>query len=94
MDTVWSVRKAYDEARTLKNSQDQYCAKALAGQWAGLGNFPTELALEALVDVLRGKFKVQTHCYEAVDIDAFLRLANEFQFPVASFHHAHGVLFT
>ncbi|KAF8207208.1 hypothetical protein K438DRAFT_1714110 [Mycena galopus ATCC 62051] len=89
MDTVWSVRKAYDEARKLKNTQDQYCAKALAGQWAGLGDFPSELTLEALVDILRGKFKVQTHCYEAVDIDAFIRLSNEFQFSVASFHHAH-----
>ncbi|KAJ6577348.1 carbohydrate esterase family 9 protein [Mycena capillaripes] len=89
MDTVWSVRKAYDEARKMKVAQDQYCAQALAGQWTGLGEFPSELALEALVDVLRGKVKVQTHCYEAVDIDAFIRMSNEFQFPVASFHHAH-----
>ncbi|KAJ7242763.1 composite domain of metallo-dependent hydrolase [Mycena haematopus] len=89
MDTVWSVRKAYDEARALKITQDNYCAKALVGQWAGLGDFPVDLALEALVDVLRGKFKVQTHCYEAVDIDAFIRMSNEFQFAVASFHHAH-----
>ncbi|KAJ7183115.1 hypothetical protein C8R46DRAFT_1158955 [Mycena filopes] len=89
MDTVWSVRKAYDEARKMKTVQDQYCDKALSGQWTGLGEFPTELALEALVDVLRGKVKVQTHCYEAVDIDAFIRMSNEFQFPVAAFHHAH-----
>ncbi|KAJ7454819.1 hypothetical protein FB451DRAFT_1517602, partial [Mycena latifolia] len=89
MDTVWSVRKAYDTARTMKLAQDKYCAQALAGHWTGLGEFPSELALEALVDVLRGKFKVQTHCYEAVDIDAFIRMSNEFQFPVASFHHAH-----
>jgi hypothetical protein len=33
--------------------------------------------------------QVQTHCYEAVDIDNFVRLTNEFQFPVAAFHHAH-----
>ncbi|KAJ7178858.1 hypothetical protein C8R43DRAFT_871685 [Mycena crocata] len=89
MDTVWSVRKAYDEARKMKLAQDRYCEQALAGQWTGLGDFPLELALEALVDVLRGKFKVQTHCYEAVDIDAFIRMSNEFRFPVASFHHAH-----
>ncbi|KAJ7691755.1 hypothetical protein B0H17DRAFT_1062568 [Mycena rosella] len=89
MDTVWSVRKAYDDARKIKIVQDQYCAKAQAGQWSGLGEFPSDLALEALVDVLRGKVKVQTHCYEAVDIDAFVRMSNEFQFPVATFHHAH-----
>ncbi|KAJ7039580.1 hypothetical protein C8F04DRAFT_1085776 [Mycena alexandri] len=84
-----NVRKAYDEARKMKSVQDQYCEKALGGQWAGLGKFPSDLASEALVDVLRGKFKVQTHCYEAVDIDAFIRMSNEFQFPVAAFHHAH-----
>ncbi|KAJ7220031.1 hypothetical protein GGX14DRAFT_585165, partial [Mycena pura] len=89
MDTVWSVRKAYNEARTMKDAQDQYCEKALAGHWSGLGDFPSELALEALVDILRGKTKVQTHCYEAVDIDAFVRMSQEFQFEVASFHHAH-----
>ncbi|KAJ6500083.1 hypothetical protein C8R47DRAFT_1110364 [Mycena vitilis] len=89
MDTVWSVRKAYDEARKIKLAQDQYCAHAFAGQWTGLGEFPSELAQEALVDILRGKVKVQTHCYEAVDLDAFIRMSNEFQFPVASFHHAH-----
>ncbi|KAK7032886.1 carbohydrate esterase family 9 protein [Favolaschia claudopus] len=89
MDTVWSLRKAYDEARTMKKAQDEYCAKALSGRWAGLGSFPSELALEALVDILRGKFKVHTHCYEAVDIDAFSRLSAEMQFPVASYHHAH-----
>jgi hypothetical protein len=48
----------YEHARTIKNAQDQYCSKALAGQWTGLGEFPSELAWEALVDVLRGKVKV------------------------------------
>ncbi|KAG1834037.1 family 9 carbohydrate esterase, partial [Suillus subalutaceus] len=28
------------------------------------------------------------HCYEAVDLDGTVRLTNEFEFPVASFHHA------
>ncbi|KAJ7664308.1 hypothetical protein B0H17DRAFT_1143701 [Mycena rosella] len=34
-----------------------------------------------------GQASVQTHCYKTVDIDAFV--SNEFQFPIASFHHAH-----
>ncbi|KAJ7273060.1 hypothetical protein C8J57DRAFT_1316535 [Mycena rebaudengoi] len=88
METVWLMRQGYEHARTIKNAQDQYCSKALAGQWTGLGEFPSELAWEALVDVLRGKVKVHTHCYEAVDIDAFVRLSNEFKFEVAAFHHA------
>lgn len=55
--------------------------------------FPEDLQWEALVDILRGKVKVntvlvmkvvlssqqtllqvQTHCYEAVDFDAFVRV--------------------
>ncbi|KAH7908470.1 hypothetical protein BJ138DRAFT_352435 [Hygrophoropsis aurantiaca] len=89
MDTVWAYRQAYDKARQIKDKQDEYCAKALTGEWQDLGSFPDELQWEALVDILRGKVKVQTHCYEAVDFDAFVRLSNEFQFPVAAFHHAH-----
>ncbi|EGO25215.1 hypothetical protein SERLADRAFT_414896 [Serpula lacrymans var. lacrymans S7.9] len=79
----------YNRARQVKNSQEEYCSKALAGDWTGLGSFPESFQWEALVDVLRGKVKVHTHCYEAVDFDAFVRLSNEFQFSVAAFHHAH-----
>ncbi|KAJ7698620.1 carbohydrate esterase family 9 protein [Mycena rosella] len=89
MDTQWAFRQAYNTARILKDKQDAYCGKALAGQWAGLGEFPEDLQWEALVDVLRGRVKVQNHCYEAVDIDGMVRLTNEFKFPIAAFHHAH-----
>ncbi|KAJ8582701.1 composite domain of metallo-dependent hydrolase [Rhizopogon salebrosus TDB-379] len=89
MDTFWAFRQAYDTARQLKEQQDAYCTRALEGEWEGLGEFPDNLQWEALVDVLRGRVKVHTHCYEAVDLDDFVRLTNEFQFPVAAFHHAH-----
>ncbi|RPD74182.1 hypothetical protein L226DRAFT_535646 [Lentinus tigrinus ALCF2SS1-7] len=91
MDTVWAVRQAYDNARTLKNDQDSFCEKVLSGDWRSLGSqkYPENLQWQPLVDILRGKIKVQTHCYEAVDLDNFVRLSNEFQFEVAAFHHAH-----
>ncbi|KAI5900749.1 uncharacterized protein SCHCODRAFT_02483778 [Schizophyllum commune H4-8] len=91
MDTFWQFREAYDKARQIKEAQDEYCEAALAGQWNLVEGkaFPEELQWEALVDVLRGKVKVQTHCYEAVDLDDFVRLSNEFRFPIAAFHHAH-----
>ncbi|KAI0705003.1 hypothetical protein C8T65DRAFT_718924 [Cerioporus squamosus] len=91
MDTVWAVRQAYDTARTLQNAQDDYCEKVLSGDWRSLGSqkFPEDLQWQPLVDVLRGRIKVQTHCYEAVDLDNFVRLSNEFKFEVAAFHHAH-----
>ncbi|KAF9052269.1 hypothetical protein BDZ89DRAFT_1056627 [Hymenopellis radicata] len=89
MDTIWAFRKAYEKARQIKQSQDDYCVQALAGNWNGLGSFPDDLQWEALVDVLRGRVKVQNHCYEAVDLDGIVRLTNEFKFSIAAFHHAH-----
>ncbi|KAI0030405.1 carbohydrate esterase family 9 protein [Vararia minispora EC-137] len=88
MDTFWAFRQAYGKARQLKEFQDAYCEKALKGQWKDLGAFPEDLQWEMLVDVLRGKVKVQTHCYEAVDLDDLIRLSNEFKFPIAAVHHA------
>ncbi|THH01236.1 hypothetical protein EW145_g6949 [Phellinidium pouzarii] len=89
MDNMWAFREVYDKARKIKEEQDVYCEKALRDDWAGLGAFPDDLQWEALVDVLRGRVKVQIHCYEAVDLDDIIRLTNEFKFPVAAFHHAH-----
>ncbi|KAJ4479027.1 hypothetical protein J3R30DRAFT_3403875 [Lentinula aciculospora] len=89
MDTIWAYRQGYEEARKLKVKQDAFCEKAVAGQWDALGKFPQDLQWEALVDVLRGKVKIQNHCYEAVDLDGIVRLTNEFKFPIAAFHHAH-----
>ena len=51
--------------------------------------FPDDLELEALVAVLRGQVKVNTHCYTGTDFESFVRHTNEFKFPVAAFHHAH-----
>ncbi|KAM5544023.1 hypothetical protein V8D89_002640, partial [Ganoderma adspersum] len=89
MDTTWAFRQAYDKARQIKEAQDEYCAKAHRGDWLGLGAYPEDLQWEALVDVLRGRVKVHTHCYETVDLDDLVRITNEFKFPIAAFHHAH-----
>lgn len=66
MDTVWNFRKAYNDARELMVKQDGYCASAQAGRWDEIKEkeYPEDLKLEALVDVLRGKVKVHVHCYE------------------------------
>ncbi|TFK72449.1 hypothetical protein BDN72DRAFT_836217 [Pluteus cervinus] len=87
MDSGWNFRNAYNEARKIKLAQDAYCDRVENGDLPE-ESFPESLEWEALVDVLRGKVKLSVHCYEAVDLDAIVRLSNEFQFPVASFHHA------
>jgi imidazolonepropionase-like amidohydrolase len=89
MDNIWAFRQGYETARKIKTDQDNYCAAARDGRWNGLGAFPQSLQWEALVDVLRGRVKVHTHCYEAVDLDGLVRLSNEFKFPIAAVHHAH-----
>ncbi|KAF8274395.1 carbohydrate esterase family 9 protein [Lactarius quietus] len=89
MDTFWAFRKAYDRSRQIKEKQDAYCEQAFSGRWSDLGEFPEDLQWEVLVDVLRGRVKVQTHCYETVDLDDLNRLSNEFKFPIAAVHHAH-----
>ncbi|KIK69905.1 hypothetical protein GYMLUDRAFT_187332 [Collybiopsis luxurians FD-317 M1] len=99
MDAAWNFRNAYNRARILMEKQDSFCEqvekqrswmRALFGRRPKeiLQEFPDSLELEALVDVLRGRVKLSIHCYEAVDLDAIVRLSNEFKFPVASFHHA------
>jgi imidazolonepropionase-like amidohydrolase len=44
--------------------------------------------LETLAAVLRGEILVQIHCYRADEIRAMVAIADEFSFPVRSFHHA------
>jgi hypothetical protein len=63
MDTAWSFRSAYNEARKIKNGQDEFCRKAEAGEWDSLKGqeFPGSLQWEILVDVLRGRVKVLEH---------------------------------
>ena len=60
MDTFWQFREAYETARKIKVAQDEYCEAASTGKWDDSEGkeFPNDLKWEALVDVLRGKVKV------------------------------------
>ncbi|KAL7282640.1 hypothetical protein ACG7TL_004113 [Trametes sanguinea] len=91
MDTVWALRSAYAEARTVRDAQDAFCSKAESGLWDEIAgqSYPEDLRWEALVGVLRGKVKVSMQCSEAVDLDAMVRLSQEFRFPIATVQHAH-----
>ncbi|SPO29208.1 uncharacterized protein UTRI_06157 [Ustilago trichophora] len=98
-DEAWDFRRTFNAARDLKNKQDAFCDSAKsfatvhgtnsAPSTLADAEFPDDLELEALVALLRGKVKLNTHCYTQVDFEAFVRHSNEFQFPVAAFHHAH-----
>ncbi|TFK55529.1 composite domain of metallo-dependent hydrolase [Heliocybe sulcata] len=90
MDSIWAFRWAYNEAQKVKTAQDSFCSNAEQGLWDSIHGqeFPDDYKWEMLVDVLRGRVKISHHCYEAVDFDDIVRLTNEFQFPIALFHHA------
>jgi hypothetical protein len=63
MDSIWAFREAYNEARKIRDAQDEYCSKAESGQWDSLKgqSYPENLQWEMLVDVLRGRVKVIGH---------------------------------
>ncbi len=51
-------------------------------------NGTRDMALETLVEVLNGDILVQNHCYRADEMAIMLDMAREFNFRIASFHHA------
>ncbi|KAL7420676.1 hypothetical protein Q5752_004627 [Cryptotrichosporon argae] len=85
MDSAYDFRRAYTKGQELKDAQDRWCASP-ATQTEPL---PQSLEWEALADAIRGHVKVNVHCYETTDLNQIVRLSNEFQFPIAAFHHAH-----
>ncbi|KXN85953.1 hypothetical protein AN958_10661 [Leucoagaricus sp. SymC.cos] len=89
MDAAWNFRQAYHTANQIKLAQDAFCDAVEAGDWENVDgkDIPVDYQWESLVDVLRGKVRLSIHCYEAVDLDMIVRLSNEFQFHVTSFHH-------
>jgi imidazolonepropionase-like amidohydrolase len=43
--------------------------------------------LDTLVEVLKGSIRVHVHCYRKDDLLAVMRIADEFAFKIAAFHH-------
>lgn len=95
-ESYW-FRKAYDNARRLKQEQDRWCAAAStpAGRASISKEYPRSLEWQTLVDVLRGDVRVNVHGYETEDILAMFDHADEFGFNITALHHAlHSDLVT
>jgi hypothetical protein len=92
----------YDTARKLRHKQDAFCERVKNSEWSNIGKFPQDLQWQPLVDILRGKVKVngvvtsfsvrhfetvqvQTHCYEAVDFDNFVRVGGILRHTYSSY---------
>lgn len=79
------IRRAFDEARRYIQAWERY-------EWESKTNpnaIPPrrDLRLEALADVLRGNMIVQCHAYRADEMLMLMRLAREYGFKIAAFHH-------
>ena len=60
---------SYNKAVQIKEKQDEYCSRVLAGKWKDLGEFPDDFQWEALVDVVRGRVKVTLFTYICPPLD-------------------------
>lgn len=59
LGSAWLFRERFDAAKKLKEDQDSWCERDQRDF-----KFPTDLALESLVALLRGHVKLNIHCYE------------------------------
>ncbi|KAH7135320.1 amidohydrolase [Dendryphion nanum] len=87
---AWEFRHALEQAQEYVQEQDEWCAAADAlGYKKMTSHLPQKLQWETLGAVLRGQVRVNTHCYTIADLEAYVRLTNQFKFRVYAFHHAH-----
>jgi len=81
------VRDAFVQARDYQARQRRYEAAVKAGDRAATPP-ARDLTLEPLVEILEGKRLVHAHCYRADEILQLLRVAEEFNFKIATLQHA------
>lgn len=90
MGEAWQFRHAFEQASAMVAAQDDWCATADQVGATNMKDYlPQELRWESLGALLRGKVLLNTHCYTIPDLEAFVKLTNEFKFKLRAFHHAH-----
>jgi len=80
-------REALQQGREYRREWDDYNAKVKRGDKDAKAP-KRDLKLEALADILRGKFLVQIHCYRADEFLTEIAIAHEFGYKIRAFHHA------
>jgi imidazolonepropionase-like amidohydrolase len=95
MGTAAILRQALTQARDYRRKWDDYRAKqarsssatGTAGASGDDAPPARDLRLEALADLLDGKFRAHVHVYRADDVLTVFRIADEFGFKIASLQH-------
>ena len=80
------IREAFVEARTYQAKWRSYEAASKAGDRMAVAP-ARDLKLEPLVEILEGKRLVHAHSYRADEILQLLRVAEEFNFRIATLQH-------
>jgi len=86
MGVIDVIRQAFTEARAYQKEWSAY----ESAKGSGDGNLVIprrDLELEALVEILEGKRLVHAHCYRADEILQLMRVAEEFDFRIATLQH-------
>ena len=85
MGVVDVIRRAFVDARAYRQAFRDYEAAKAAGRPA----LPPrrDLKLEPLVEILEGERLVHAHCYRQDEILQLLRVAEEFDFRIATLQH-------
>ena len=79
-------RRAFTEARRYQAAWDKYNQIKAANPNAVPPR--RDLRLETLAAILHGDIQVMCHCYRADEMLMLMRVAKEFGFKIAAFHHA------
>jgi imidazolonepropionase-like amidohydrolase len=80
------MREAFSEALDYKKAWDEYNRRKAAGE-PNLIPPRRDLKMEPLVEVLEGQRLVHIHCYRADEILQMIRVAEEFNFKIATLQH-------
>ena len=81
-------RSTMEKAQHLKEEQDLWCDAIEQGLTPKTPSFPENSEYDLLVELLRGKVRTNSHCYETFDIETLFRHAREFGFNITAVHHA------
>lgn len=81
------MRQSFLDAQDYMRQWDAYQSKVKGGDRTATPP-KRDLKLEALADILRGKYLVQIHCYRADEFLTEMAIAREFGYKIRGFHHA------
>lgn len=87
MGNAFVLREAYVKAADYDRKWRDYDTRKAAGDKDAKPP-DRDLRMETLADVLKGKVRINVHCYRADEILQLFQIADECGFKVSSLHHA------